>query len=74
MEYMPGASLKEIIEYSGSPGESIIQNISNQLLIALYEYNQLTGEDYNNFTLSEILFDKHGNLKVYKIYYYLAST
>jgi hypothetical protein len=64
MEYVPGASLKDIVEYAGNPGESIIQKISHQLLIALDEYNHLTGESYNNFSNSEILFDKYGNLKV----------
>lgn len=64
MEYMSGASLNDIIEYIGNPGEILIQKIAYQLLIALNDYYQLAKEEYKDLIVSDILFDKHGNLKV----------
>lgn len=64
MEYMSGASLNDIIEYIGNPGEILIQKIAYQLLIALNDYYQLAKEEYKDLIVSDILFDKQGNLKV----------
>jgi hypothetical protein len=61
---MRGYSLQDIIENNCSLPEHILQNITIQLLEAMEEYKHFFNNDYGEICSCDILFDKHGKLKI----------
>jgi serine/threonine protein kinase len=64
LEYFQGSSLCEIIENVGSLNEAALCRIAIQIIQALSEFNEKKMEDYGEFCLCDVVFDKEGNLKV----------
>jgi hypothetical protein len=62
---MRGYSLQDIIDNIVCLPENIIQDIALQLINGMDEYNSYFSEDYGELCTCDILFDKHGKLKVF---------
>ena len=69
---MAGYSLKDLIEFVGCSNESILQKIAFQILNCLEEYNDKFSDDFGEFCICDILFDKYGNIKVIiQLFYFI---
>lgn len=64
IEHMQGYSLQDLIENIGALNEAVLCKIAIQITQCLNDYNQKMMEDYGEFCTCDVLFDKHGNLKV----------
>lgn len=67
MEYMEGYSLADIMENFGCLSEHLMQKICISLLSCLVEFEDIFFEDFGEICPCNILFSKHGVLKVFKI-------
>ena len=67
MEYMDSFSLQDTIDNIGCLNESIIKNLTLQIVDSLEEHLELLNNNYGEITLCDILLNKHGIVKVYKL-------
>jgi len=61
---MNGYSLQDLIENIGALNEEMLRSIAIQILESFEEYNNKFMTDYGELCPCEILFDKHGHVKV----------
>jgi hypothetical protein len=64
MEYLNGFSLQDTVENTGCLSECLLRNVTLQIIDSLEEHLELLGNNYGEISLCDVVFNKHGLIKV----------